>query len=86
MRSYKKSLAYIVKGHIGLVLCLYDTIMENKVLTMLVLSLVFNFSLIVALANERMERDKMSSELVELEMIKDSLNKKTHTNISYRYY
>lgn len=85
MRSYRKALQYILKGHIDLVLCICDTVRNNKILTMLVVSLMLNISLIIALANERIERDKMNAELTHLQMLKDSLNKQTYTNISFRY-
>lgn len=82
--GYGHAVRRIGGGFAELGVCAYNTIMENKVLSLLVISLVANCVLVVALAQERAQNDMNSAEIMELELINDSLGG-SNTNISFRY-
>ena len=81
--TYNEALSTICSGFAQLAVCVYRTIMANKALSLLIVSVLANCALVVALAQERAENDCISQHNMELEIENDSLGG-TSTNISYR--
>lgn len=71
--TYHQSLQHMWQGISGIMLCLAQTIMTNKTMTLLIISVLFNISLMASLAGERISRQRTSARLYEVETQNDSL-------------